>query len=72
MGFTFYGLMLLVACAMVWTLPAPERALWAVMLAVWAIRRFHSHLGALQTKLADSGVDHDRMGPALRRQDESE
>lgn len=37
MGFTFYGLMLLVACAMVWTLPAPERALWAVMLAVWAI-----------------------------------
>lgn len=36
-GFLFYGLMLLVACFFVWTMPGPERALWSVMLLVWAI-----------------------------------
>jgi len=36
-GFSFYCLMWLVACVFVWTLPAAERALWAVALVVWAI-----------------------------------
>lgn len=36
-GFVLYGLMLLVVCGFVWTLPSAERALWAVMLMVWAI-----------------------------------
>lgn len=36
-GFLFYGLMLGVAGLYVWTLPAAERALWTVMLAVWTI-----------------------------------
>ena len=36
-GFSFYSLMWLVACVFVWTLPAAERALWAVALVVWAI-----------------------------------
>lgn len=36
-GFLLYGLMLLVVCIFVWTLPSAERALWAVMLVVWAI-----------------------------------
>jgi O-antigen ligase len=36
-GFLFYGLMLVAAVVYVWTLPATERALWAVMLAVWTI-----------------------------------
>lgn len=36
-GFLFYGLMLVAAVFYVWTLPPTERALWAVMLAVWTI-----------------------------------
>ncbi len=36
-GFTFYGLMLGVVAMYVWTMQPAERALWAVMLAVWAI-----------------------------------
>jgi O-antigen ligase len=36
-GFLLYGLMLGVALLYVWTLAPLERALWAVMLAVWAI-----------------------------------
>jgi len=36
-GFLLYGLMLGVAGLYVWTLPAAERALWTVMLGVWAI-----------------------------------
>jgi len=36
-GFVFYGLMLVVIVVFVWTMPPAERALWAVMLAVWAI-----------------------------------
>ncbi|MBA3974263.1 MAG: hypothetical protein C0504_08620 [Candidatus Solibacter sp.] len=36
-GFTLYGLMLAVAAFYVWTMQPAERALWAVILAVWAI-----------------------------------
>ncbi|HEY3443681.1 MAG TPA: O-antigen ligase family protein [Paludibaculum sp.] len=36
-GFLFYGLMLVVIAVFVWTMQPAERALWAVMLAVWAI-----------------------------------
>jgi O-antigen ligase len=36
-GFLFYGLMIGVAVIFVWTLPPAERALWAVILAVWTI-----------------------------------
>lgn len=36
-GFAFYGLMLAVTAFYVWTFQPAERALWAVVLAVWAI-----------------------------------
>jgi O-antigen ligase len=36
-GFFFYSLMLAVAGIYVWTLQPAERALWAVMLLVWAV-----------------------------------
>ncbi|MBE0660817.1 MAG: O-antigen ligase family protein [Bryobacteraceae bacterium] len=36
-GFAFYGLMLSVAAFYIWTMQPAERALWAVILAVWAI-----------------------------------
>lgn len=36
-GFAFYGLMLAVTAFYVWTMQPAERALWAVILAVWAI-----------------------------------
>jgi O-antigen ligase len=36
-GFLLYGAMLLTVCLFVWTLPPAERALWAVVLLVWAI-----------------------------------
>jgi O-antigen ligase len=36
-GFALYGLMLLALVAFVWTMPSTERALWTVMLLVWAV-----------------------------------
>lgn len=36
-GFIFYGLMLSVTAFYVWTMPPAERALWIVVLVVWAI-----------------------------------
>ena len=36
-GFALYGLMLATLAAFVWTMPSTERALWAVMLLVWAV-----------------------------------
>ena len=36
-GFGVYALMLGTVAMYVWTLPSAERALWAIMLAVWAI-----------------------------------
>lgn len=36
-GFTFYALMLGVVAMYVWTMQPAERALWAVVLAVWAV-----------------------------------
>jgi O-antigen ligase len=36
-GFAFYSLMLAVAAFYIWTMQPAERALWAVILAVWAI-----------------------------------
>ena len=35
-GFGLYGSMLCVLAAFIWTMPSSERALWAVMLLVWA------------------------------------
>ena len=36
-GFVVYALMLGTVAMYVWTLPSTERALWAIMLAVWAV-----------------------------------
>ena len=36
-GFAVYALMLGTVAMYVWTLPATERALWAIVLAVWAV-----------------------------------
>lgn len=36
-GFALYGLMLATLAVFVWTLPSAERALWSVMLLVWAV-----------------------------------
>ncbi len=36
-GFALYALMLGTIVVYVWTMPTAERALWAVMLAVWAV-----------------------------------
>jgi O-antigen ligase len=36
-GFVIFGLMLMVVAVYVWTMQPVERALWAVVLAVWAI-----------------------------------
>jgi O-antigen ligase len=36
-GFGLFGLMLATLALFVWILPSPERALWSVMLAVWAV-----------------------------------
>jgi O-antigen ligase len=36
-GFGVYALMLGTVAMYVWTLPPTERALWAIMLAVWAV-----------------------------------
>jgi O-antigen ligase len=36
-GFALYGTMLAALAAFVWTMPSTERALWTVMLLVWAV-----------------------------------
>jgi O-antigen ligase len=36
-GFAIYGMMLAALAAFVWTMPSTERALWTVMLLVWAV-----------------------------------
>jgi len=36
-GFAVYALMLGTVAMYVWTLPSAERALWAIMLAVWTV-----------------------------------
>jgi O-antigen ligase len=36
-GFGLYGLMLAALAVFVWTMPSSERALWTVMLTVWAV-----------------------------------
>ena len=36
-GFALYGAMLAALAAFVWTMPSTERALWTVMLLVWAV-----------------------------------
>lgn len=36
-GFALYALLLGTVAMYVWTLPSTERALWAIMLAVWAV-----------------------------------
>jgi O-antigen ligase len=36
-GFSLFGLMLTTLLVFVWILPFPERALWSVMLMVWAV-----------------------------------
>jgi hypothetical protein len=36
MGFGCFGLLLLALCLNIWMMQAPDRALWMVMLLVWA------------------------------------